>query len=177
MVYVALLRGINVGGRSAVSMAQLKRTLEGSGLGSVRTYINSGNVIFTDPSRAKNGLRERIERELERAFGWRIGVLVLGKAELKRIAAAIPREWVNDETTKCDVMFLWPEVDNRGVLRQLPADPEIEEVRYVKGAVLWHIERRRQARSKMTRMVGTDLYKKMTIRNANTVRKLVERFE
>jgi len=59
------------------------------------------------------------------------------------------------------------------VLAQLPTNPAIEEVQYVPGAVLWRVSRANQDKSRMTRIVGTPLYKQMTIRNPNTVRKLL----
>lgn len=59
MKYVALLRGINVGGKSRVEMARLKSTFEKSGLTEVKTYINSGNIIFRDETRSNKELGKK----------------------------------------------------------------------------------------------------------------------
>ena len=77
MVYVAFLRGVNVGGKGIVSMAAIKEALVGLGLSDVRTYINSGNVIFS--TRASEALRltARIEKALELHTGMAIKVLVM----------------------------------------------------------------------------------------------------
>jgi len=73
---------------------------------------------------------------------------------------------------KCDVYFLWPEIDRPSIIDRLPHDPAIEDVRYVKGAVIRRVDRADAARSPMTRIVGTDLYRRLTARNINTVRTL-----
>src|SRR5438067_13443767 len=69
--FVALLRGINVGGRNPIKMADLKACLEGDGLAEVLTYIQSGNVIFSSPASAGQELTGRIERLLAARFGYR----------------------------------------------------------------------------------------------------------
>lgn len=55
MVYVALLRGINVGGKNKIDMKLLKKSFEQAGMNNVVTYINSGNIVFTDSHRTKAG--------------------------------------------------------------------------------------------------------------------------
>ena len=175
MRYVALLRGINVGGRSKVEMPRLKRVLEGLGFADVSTYINSGNAIFSTRRTAAPRLAERIEGALESELGRPIRVLVLPATELARIAEALPADWAQDGDSLCNVLFLWPEVDRPAVLDELPApNPEVEEVRYVRGAVFHRRDAALASRARAGRIVGTDLYRSVTSRNANTVRKLHE---
>jgi uncharacterized protein (DUF1697 family) len=174
MVYVALLRGINVGGKGMVPMARLKAIFEALGLKDVQTYINSGNVIFKSPQSNSSALTKRIEAAIKKDVGLTVRVLLRDLPQMKYLVAGIPRSWVNDGQMKCDVMFLWDEVDRPAVLRDLPVNREIEDVKYVKGAVLWRIDRKLASKSRMTRIVGSDLHKNMTIRNPNTVRKLYE---
>ena len=66
--YVALLRGINVGGKNAVPMPALKASFEDAGFREVRTYIQSGNVVFDAPSASQADLTRRIEGILRKAF-------------------------------------------------------------------------------------------------------------
>jgi uncharacterized protein (DUF1697 family) len=169
-VRVALLRGINVGGKNKVEMPRLKHGFETLGMTSVRTYINTGNVVFEDPGPGigSSDFEEMIRRE----FGLEIRVLVKDRDEMTTIANAIPDEWVNDSTMRCDVMFLWD--DRASVLDDLPARDGIDVVRYVPGAVIWQVDRANLTRSGMSKLVGTALYRSITARNANTVRKLVE---
>ena len=173
MVYITLLRGVNVGGKSMVSMAALKACFEALGFGNVKTYINSGNVIFSTGQENTDALAKQIEAALDQTFDPGIRVLVKTREELQKLAATIPADWTNDTTTRCDVMFLWPTIDKPETLQELPANPELEDVRYMPGAVVWHMDRAHLTKSRMPRIIGTALYKQITIRNVNTVRKLV----
>ena len=177
MVYVALLRGINVGGKNKVEMKRLKAAFEEAGLESVRTYINSGNVIFETKIRGKARLVTLIEKKISETFGFQINVVVRDLKSMRAIVKAMPKTWVNDKTMKCDVMFLWDEVNRPSVMKQLRHKPEIEDVRYVPGALLWRVDAKNVTRSGMMKLAGTPLYKKMTIRNCNTARKLLELME
>lgn len=171
---MALLRGVNVGGKSTVSMAALAETFRGLGLDDVRTYINSGNVIFSTATTPEARLAARIERAIAKDTGVAVSVLVLEHAALRSIVAAIPAAWVTDATVRTDVLFLWPEVDEPDLLERIPRNRDVDEVRYTPGALIWRIDRANASRSRETKLVGSALYKRMTIRNANTARKLHE---
>jgi len=174
MTYVAFLRGVNVGGNSIVSMAAIKEALIALGLTEVRTYINSGNVIFSTAASDAHKLATRIEKALEQHTGMAIKVLVMDHKALKKLVEAIPPDWVDDKTMRTYVLLLWKELDVPGILDRLPARPEVDELRYFPGAVVWRVDRENVARSHMNKIVGTPIYKKITIRSANTVRKLNE---
>jgi uncharacterized protein (DUF1697 family) len=174
MRYVALLRGINVGGRSRVEMPRLKALFEGLGLGAVRTYINSGNVLFESRATDRTRLGRRIERAVEQEFRFPVRVLLRTAAEMDRLVNAIPRTWKNDQHMRCDVILLWPEVDSKEVLRDVPAQRGLEDLRYVPGALVWRIDRKDAGKSRVGKIIGTDLYRSLTIRNINTIRKLDE---
>lgn len=174
MVYVALLRGINVGGNRKVEMPKLKLTFERAGFKNVKTYINSGNVIFESSEKDALKLCEQIEKAIEKEFGFEVPVLIRSLDEIEKFLEKLPENWVNDTTMKCDVMFLWPDIDSPDILNKIPHNPEIEDVVYYPGAVVWRIDRDKVTRGKVIRIVGTDLHKKLTIRNPNTVRKLHE---
>src|SRR5262245_2922506 len=133
MTYVALLRGINVGGHNMIPMAALKRTFERIGLSDVRTFIASGNVIFKTTASDSGKIVKKIESAIQQDFELPIKVLLRDLKETARLVKAIPRDWVNDEHVKCDVLFLWKEADNKSVLKELPINPQIEDVRYVPG--------------------------------------------
>lgn len=174
MVFVALLRGINVGGKNKIEMKRLRETFEGAGFKDVSTYINSGNVIFSEGRRKAATITRVLERAIEEEFGLAIKVLIRDLPSMKRVAKALPPSWTDDVQTRCYVHFLWEQFDSKDVLDQLGSKPEIDEVLYVTGAVIWRVDRKNINRSGMSKMTSTDLYRGMTIRNCNTVRKLVE---
>ena len=174
MVYVAFLRGINVGGNSIVSMAAIKEVLVDIGLSDVRTYINSGNVIFSTRASGTQKLAARIDKALDESTGMPIKTLVLDHQHLKKIVTAIPANWVDDKTMRTYVLLLWKELDKGNILERLPLRPEVDNVRYTPGAVIWQVDRKDVSKSGMSKMVGTPDYKQITIRSANTMRKLDE---
>jgi uncharacterized protein (DUF1697 family) len=69
-------------------------------------------------------------------------------------------------------MFLWKEADSPDVLEQLAANPEVDIVKYVSGAILWNLHRTNYNKSALPKLIGTKVYKQMTVRNVNTLRKL-----
>jgi len=174
MTYIAFLRGVNVGGKGIVSMAAIKDALVALGLSDVRTYINSGNVMFSTRASDAQRLTARIEKALEQHTGMAIKVLVTDHKTLKKMVDAIPRKWVDDKTMRTYVLLLWKELDDRGILDRLPIKPGVDELKYTPGAIVWRVDRENVGRSQMNRIVGTPLYKKITIRSANTLRKLSE---
>jgi uncharacterized protein (DUF1697 family) len=177
VIYVALLRGINVGGKNKVDMKSLKAVFEEAGMSAVTTYINSGNVVFS--SRARNHMRlaARLEEAIAGHFGFHVKVLLRDLDGIRGVTDALPPDWVNGKTMKCDVMFLWEGVDDPGVLEDLTIKPSIDEVRYAPGAIIWKVDRPDVTRSGMMKLVGTPLYQQMTIRNCNTARKLLALME
>ena len=172
MIYVALLRGINVGGNSQVEMSRLKTVFEKLGFSEVSTYINSGNVIFSSNKLTEVKLASAIEKGIEDEFGFNVHVIVRTKGYFKQILKELPDSWQNDKAMKCDVMFLWEEIHNPDILNELMIKPDIEDVKYVSGAIIWRVDRKNAAKSGALKLMGTPLYKKLTIRNCNTVRKL-----
>jgi uncharacterized protein (DUF1697 family) len=88
--HVALLRGINVGGRNKVAMADLRRVVASLGHGDVVTYIQSGNVVFTSNHADTAAIAATLERALEQAVGVRSSVVVLSRAELAKVIADNP---------------------------------------------------------------------------------------
>jgi uncharacterized protein (DUF1697 family) len=174
MIYAALLRGINVGGKNKVDMAELRAVFEDAGMRSVRTYINSGNVVFASRARNRARLAGRLEQAIAARFGFDVKVLVRDLDSMRAVVGALPPDWVNDKTMKCDVLFLWDEADGPDVLDKLSVKPEIDDVRYVPGAVIWRVDRDNVTRSGLMNVVGSPPYQQMTIRNCNTARKLLE---
>ena len=173
MTYVALLRGINVGGNKKVEMRKLKQTFERLGFEDVSTYINSGNVLFRSASTNQTALTKKIEAAIKTDFKFDVSVLLRNLKEIRAVINALPSSWVNDATMKCDVMFLWKEIDTPSVLKQIPFQKNIEDSKYIRGAILWRIDRDKVSKTRIIKaIIGTKLHQQMTVRNPNTVRKL-----
>ncbi len=173
MRYVALLRGINVGGNNKIDMKTLVAQMEASGFNEVSTYINSGNIFFTS-DRSNKEEADRLKRLISEKFNLTIPVLVKSQPSIERIVGRIPDSWKNSAEMKCDVLFLWEKYDHKSVLDEITIKP-VDTIFYEDGAIIWMIERGDRSKSGMNKLVGTDLYANMTIRNCNTVRAIQKR--
>jgi uncharacterized protein (DUF1697 family) len=85
--YVALLRGINVGGKNPIKMPALKACFQANGFDEVATYIQSGNVLFTSPETRAAGLTHRIEAMLAETFGYEATVVVRNRTQMRAVVA------------------------------------------------------------------------------------------
>jgi uncharacterized protein (DUF1697 family) len=170
--YVALLRGINVGGKTLIKMADLKTCFEHLGLDGVSTYIASGNVLFeTDVDDAAE-LATTIEAAIEQRLELPVKVVVLDQKAYARIVKAIPKSWIGDGMVRANVAFLRPGTDAVELARELEPDAAIEEIKAVDGAILWATRRDALNRSVTRKLIGGAAYKELTIRNLNTTLKL-----
>jgi uncharacterized protein (DUF1697 family) len=173
MRYVALLRGINVGGKSLVRMADLKECVEQLGYDDVSTFIASGNVLFESPKKAPR-LESELEGSLEKRFGLPIAVVVRSRAELGRVVRTIPSGWIGDDSLRVNVAFLRRKLDGRKLARELEPRDGVDELVATKSALIWATRRDALTRSGMQKLVGGAAYKDLTVRNLNTTLKLQE---
>jgi uncharacterized protein (DUF1697 family) len=170
--YIALLRGINVGGNNKVDMKVLKALFESIGYKKVSTYINSGNVIFNSKETKTTTIAAKIERELQKAFGFEMRVVVRDRDNILKVAKTVPKTWENNAEQKTDVLFLWEEFDSKDTLLLIKQTKGVDTLKYVDGAIIWNVDKRHFNKTGMKNFIGTPLYKHMTARNVNTVRKI-----
>lgn len=172
--YVALLRGINVGGKNAIRMPALKMCFEGLGFENVTTYIASGNVIFQSSQRA-TALEARIEQALAATFGATIAVLVRGKAQLASVVAHAPHGFgTSPARYRYDVMFLKASVRPAAALAAVPLREGVDRAEAGPGVVYsWRLISR-AAQSRIGRITTLPIYGALTIRNWNTTTKLLD---
>ena len=171
-IYVALLRGVNVGGNNIISMKSLKESFEKLGFTQVATYINSGNILFKSKETDARKLEKKIEQMLLKEYELDSKVVLRNLAEMETLVRSLPRGWNGDGSWRYNVMFLRHTVDSEDLLADLPINTEIEEVVYRPGALLWSIQFSDSGKSKMAKLVSRKIYKEMTVRNLNTTRKL-----
>jgi uncharacterized protein (DUF1697 family) len=174
--YVILLRGINVGGKNAVSMADLKKCLEQQGFSNVVTYIASGNVILKSDKRP-NDVKSQIEGVLPQNFNLDDGfikVLVLTNKQFQAVVDNKPKGFGEQpEKYHSDVIFLM-DIDSA---QALPAFNPREGVDHIwAGNSVIYSQRlsSQRTKSRLNKIMETPLYKSMTIRNWNTTTKLLD---
>jgi uncharacterized protein (DUF1697 family) len=109
--YVALLRGVNVGGRGKVAMQDLRSLFAAAGLTDVATYVQSGNVVFSGPKTDTAKLARTIEQKISSDLGIDVTMLIRSAAELLQIQKRNPLIARSDDPTKLHVTFLAAEPD------------------------------------------------------------------
>jgi uncharacterized protein (DUF1697 family) len=177
--YLALLRGINVGGKNKVPMKELKALLEELGLEDVSTYIQSGNAIFRSSLAAKT-IARKIEAELTETFKLDdelVKVLVLSHDTLKAVVADRPKGF-GDEPTKyhSDAIFLM-EIDGDEAFAVFKPREGVDKVWQGKDMVYSQRLSAERTKSRLGKIVASPLYKSMTIRSWQTTQKLLELME
>lgn len=173
MIYVALLRGINVGGNNMIKMADLKAAFENIGMTHVKTYINSGNVIFESHGKSKHELTEILERTLSETFSYTAKVLVKTVDEIDEVIKLAPKEWGNATNLRSNIGFLWDSHDGTKVANDIELQDGVDSIDSIKGAVYMTTPKALLTKSKFNKLVGTKLYKDMTVRTFNTVTKIL----
>lgn len=173
--HVALLRGINVGGKNLIKMADLAACFAELGFVDVATYIQSGNVLFRPPARsARAALVARIEAALAARFAYRAVVVVRSRKELAATIAAAPAGFgAEPRRFRYDVMFLRPAVSAAAALPQVPTRPGVDQVWVGPGALYTARLIRRATQSRISRLTQLPLYQDLTIRNWNTTTALL----
>ena len=170
--FVALLRGINVGGNNKIDMKTLASVCEKIGWQQVKTYINSGNVIFESQETNTKLLAKVLQDDILVTFGFVVKVLVIKAGCIEVIAEQTPVNIQNNADMKTDVLFLWGEFDSEKSVDLIKHNIEVDALVYLPGAILWSVLRNDYAKSGMNTFIGSVVYKNMTARNINTVRKI-----
>lgn len=162
-----------MGGNKKIEMKKLKSLFESLGYANVSTYINSGNIIFAGKGKQQE-IRKKIELNIKKEFGFDVPVIVKTEKEMAKIAEAIPRGWKNDTAQRSDIAYLFPEIDSKKTVDDLPVKKEFIDVRYVKGAILWNINKKNYNKSHLNKIISHKFYQFMTVRNVNTARYLAK---
>ncbi len=174
--YIILLRGINVGGKNKVPMAELKRHLEELGYGQVRSYINSGNILLQADTDAEM-LGSTIEKMLTQNFifdSTLIKVLVLTPTQLEAIIKDKPKGFGDQSSTyHSDAIFLLNGITIDQAMVVFKPKEGVDIIWPGNGVIYSQRLSALRTKSRLSQIMGTPEYKYMTIRNWNTVIQLL----
>lgn len=173
MKYLALLRGINVGGKNLLKMADLKVCLERNGFKAVSTYIQSGNIIFesdlTDRAKLATAMRKAVTAE----FGYDSPILLRSHDQLKAVVARAPRGWNSRAGLRRYVAFLREPLTAKHAISELDPKDGVDFVKAGEGVLYLSTLLSRLKQSGFTKVVGKAIYQDMTIRNYSTCQKIL----
>lgn len=171
--YIALLRGVNVGGNNIIAMSKLKTMFMDMGFQSVETYINSGNVLFLSDETNLTNLRKKIEAMIKTTFKLDIKVVVIPSINLIEALQTVPKFWGSDDSYRHNAIFLMDDLEYEAVIDILGEfDDLVDQVHHSNNIIFWSIETVSINKSKYMKIAKLPLYKSMTIRNSNTTKKL-----
>lgn len=173
-VFVALLRGVNVGGNNMIKMSELKVSFENLGFTAVSTYINSGNIIFKSKEPDPRKLERKIEQMLAKDYDLDSKVVVRNFTEIETLVNNLPPHWNGDSTWRYNVMFLRHTIDSEDIIAELQFKTGVEHVSYVPGTLLWSAQVTSLNQTSMQKLSSRKIFREMTVRNLNTTKKLCE---
>lgn len=175
--YFAFLRGVNVGGKNRVPMAECRQALERLGFCGAVSYLNSGNLRFSSDEEDRERIACRIETMLTNRFDLTIPVYVIEEQALGEILRNAPAWWGSgDKEIYDNLIFLLPPVSFAEVLDALGEPREgLERIKHCGEAIFWSFSRKDyQKTSWWPGTAKAGIRDKLTIRTANTVRKLMQ---
>jgi uncharacterized protein (DUF1697 family) len=171
--YVALLRGINVGGKNPIKMTELRACFEEQGFRDVSTYIQSGNVVFAAGATQVAELVHKIERMLAAGFDYEASVAVRSRTQMRAVVERAPVGFGADPSKyRSDVIFLKPPLTARAAMKGIRTREGVDQAYPGTGVLYYSRLTSRASQSQLSRIVGTPAYQSMTIRNWNTTTKL-----
>lgn len=172
--YIALLRSVNVGGNNKLSMSILKEAMENQGFKNVKTYINSGNIIFD--SSMNMVLNHKILQSLiQKVFSLTIDIVIITSQDLKDAYQSSPEWWgTNNPELIHYAVFIIDGFRQDVISYTEDADESLESIAIFKTIIFWTANKSTYKTSKLGMLPGKELYRKVTIRNLNTVKKLLE---
>ena len=177
MKYIVLLRGINISGKNKIVMAELKKVLEENGYKDVKTYLNSGNVILGSDIVSKETLSQKIFEIIKKHFCLEIPVFVITESELEDVLDNSPNWWdLGDKNIYNNLIFIIPPASFNEIYSTVGEPSEdIDKIEEYKNCIFWSFDLNNYRKSNWwVKTASTCIKDKITIRTANTMKKVLE---
>jgi len=172
--FVALLRGINVGGNNLIKMSELKRCFEKQRFENVRTFIASGNVLFETDEPSGPKLVARIETVLAKTFDYKASVVLRSAQQLREVVLRAPKGFGKEPAKyRYDVLFLKEPLTAPVAMKSVRTKEGVDRAFAGRGVVYFSRLVAKATQSQLPKLVMMPVYKDMTIRNWNTTTKLL----
>lgn len=177
MKYIALLRGINISGKNKISMSELKAELENNKYQNVVTYLNSGNIIFESNIDNKETIVKAIYKIIKNRFNLEIPVFIMTTTELEDVLKHNPDWWGTDNKEIYDnLIFIIPPTKYEEVYNIIgEPSKDIEKIEEYNNYVFWAFDLKKYKKANWwIKTASTDIKDRITIRTANTMKKVLE---
>ena len=172
--YLALLRGINVGGNNIIKMVDLKKCFETMGFSDVVTYIQSGNVIFSSEEKSQSKLITTIEECLSKKFNYKSKVVIITDKHLEKTVQKAPKGFGSKpDEYRYDAIFLKEPLTAKEAVKDIRLREGVDNLNAGDGVLYFSRLISLAGKSYLSKVVALPIYKNMTIRNWNTTSKLL----
>lgn len=173
--YLALLRGINVGGGNIIKMADLKVCFEKCDFQNVATYIQSGNVLFETDETSPVKLVGKLEGALSKTFApYKARIVLCSYTKLQKIVREAPEDFGSrPEEYRYDVIYVKEPLTASVAMKSVTAKPGVDAAFIGPGVLYFSRLIAKASQSHLTRIIGLPVYQNLTIRNWNTTSKLL----
>jgi len=173
--YLALLRGINVGGNNTIRMADLKTCFEDMGFTDVVTYIQSGNVIFKSAGQDKAKLTQIIESRLSVRYNYTPKIVLTTYNHIEAVVRKAPGTFgLKPDEFRYDVVFLKEPMTPEEAIQSVRTREGIDQAYTGQGVLYFSKLISKAGQSCLNKIISLPVYQYMTIRNWNTTTKLLE---
>ena len=175
LTYIALLRGINVGGNNIIKMADLRDCLENDGFNNVQTYIQSGNVVLQSEEKNSDALLHQLQTALRDTFDYHNPVVLIRFDDLKRVISEAPSGFGEDpENYKYDVLYLKQPLTSSEAMPDIPVRENVDIAWEGPGVIYYRRSADHLTKSMLNKLPSKPVYKQMTIRNWRTTNKVFD---
>jgi uncharacterized protein (DUF1697 family) len=175
--FVALLRGINVGGRNPIRMPELVASFSDAGYGEVSTYLQSGNVLFTADHKKAQKLEAEVEAMLEQRFRTPLLVVIRSRDELAQTIDAAPADHGSSKL-RSDVFFLKHPLTAEEALAEMPDLREgVDAVAPGPGAIYFSRVAAKATKTRIQKFMGMPIFQQITVRSWGTSVRLLEKLD
>ena len=174
--YIALLRGINISGKNKISMTELKKEFKQLGYKEIITYLNSGNIIFNSNITNKDTIKNNIQLMIKSKFSLDIPIFIITSQELEELLNNNPNWWgKNDKETYDNIIFIIPPTTYNDVISVIGSPNEHEKIKEYNNNIFWSYSLKNYRKTNWwSKTASTSISKNITIRTANTMKKILE---
>ena len=174
--YIALLRGVNISGKNKISMTKLKEEFKHLGYKEIITYLNSGNIIFNSNITDKDTIKNNIQLMIKSKFSLDIPIFIITSQELEELLNNNPNWWgKNDKETYDNIIFIIPPTTYNDVISVIGSPNEHEKIKEYNNNIFWSYSLKNYRKTNWwSKTASTSISKNITIRTANTMKKILE---
>ena len=174
--YIALLRGINISGKNKLPMEELRKGVSSLGYADVRSYLNSGNLLFSTAGTDEAVLAADIRAMIAERFGLDIPVYILAQEKLAQLLAQALDRWdTPDKTLYDNLIFVLPTAAAENIAAMIgEATPGLERIQLCGDVIFRGFDLARHSKAnRWKKTASAGIGEHLTIRTANTLKKLL----